>query len=100
MCSTPRPRGKVTATSGSAGSILSTMSADARSRFAERANMAQDRRDKIAFEAKQFKQKLTLNKEAKQAPAKKLIKKHTLYYWLFNASLKEVFNLLAPSKRT
>jgi len=51
MCSTPRPKTKVKSSASKSGSLLSTLSTQARNRFAERANLAQERRHQIAMKA-------------------------------------------------
>lgn len=92
MCSTPRPKTKVKGKSGISGGLLSNMSPEARSRFAERANAAQERRQKITQEAQQ-KKRLDASVESKRkavTPSAKKAQKG-LSYWLLNASLKDVF---------
>lgn len=78
MCSTPRPKTKVKGKKSHRGSVLSNMSPGVRSRFAECANSAQERRHQIA---------LTTQKIAEKP-------QHNLLYWLVSASIKEIFLLL------
>lgn len=104
MCSTPRPKTKVKGKAGSNGGVLSSMSSEARSRFAERANVAQERRHQIAMKAQQKER----NHNTPIRTSKKIVSRaatksqRKLSYWLFNASLKEVFLMLffGSSKRT
>ena len=93
MCSSPRPKTKVKGKAGISGSLLSNISPEARSRFTERANIAQERRAQLKKKAQQKKAQLetsaiinnkTLNRATKKPQRK-------LSYWLFNASLKEIF---------
>lgn len=104
MCSTPRPKTKVKGKAGSSGSLLSNMSAEARNRFAERANVAQERRYQIALKTQQKKrQRNTPIRTAKKVMSRAATKSPSnLSYWLLNASLKEVFIMLffGSSKRT
>lgn len=96
MCSTPRPKTKVKGKASSSGSILSSMNSEARTRFAERANMAQERRDQIAVNAQQKKQQRdTSRKSTNKTPSHSAKKQqHSFSYWLFNANLKDVFTML------
>ena len=96
MCSTPRPRRKVNTKSVPSGTILSNMSANARSRFAQRANMAQERRDQIAIKTRQTKNQITSDQRSTKKVANTIIHKspHSFSYWLLNASLKEVFVMI------
>ena len=104
MCCTPRPKTKVKGKAGSSGSLLSNMSSEARNRFAERANVAQERRHQIAMKAQQKER----HHDAAIRTAKKVVRRaatkspSNLSYWLLNASLKEVFIMLffGSSKRT
>lgn len=104
MCSTPRPRGKAKGASGAAGSILSTMDQDARKRFTERANRAQEQRDEKALIAKTKRNELINTKALAQKVAKKPLKtwQQHLHYWLFIASLKDILNVffVDTAKRT
>ena len=52
MCSTPRPRTKLTEKKAISVSFLSSMSTETRRRFTEQANIAQVRRDKIKIAEK------------------------------------------------
>lgn len=104
MCSTPRPKTKVKGKAGSNGGVLSSMSSEARSRFAERANLAQERRHQMAMKAQQKERNLNTPKRASRKIVRRTATKsqQTLSYWLLNTSLKEVFHMLffGPSKRT
>ena len=94
MCSTPRPKTTVKGKTISSGSILSSMSSETRTRFAERANAAQERRYQIAVKAQQ-KQRENSRKNTNKTSnyvAKK--QQHGFSYWLFNANLKDVFTML------
>lgn len=96
MCSTPRPKTAVKGKPGSSGSLLSTMSPEVRSRFAERANVAQERRHQIAMKAKQNNRQLNFSVKKSARAANRIPKKSqsNLNYWLVSASLKEVFMML------
>ena len=94
MCSTPRPRTKVKGKAGSSGSILSTMSSEARSSFTERANAAQERRHQISIKTQQKKQQSNASiKNAKNA-LNEGISKDLTYEALKNIGI-EVFNQFA-----
>lgn len=79
--------------SASSASILSSMSAESRQRFTERANIAQERRDNIK---KAEKVKLSLHKSHIRTPnaSVKVEATKRLNYWWLSISLKELFNLL------
>lgn len=97
MCSTPRPRTKITGKSASSASFLSSMSAESRRRFTEQANSAQARRDSIKM-AKN-KQKQIERVSAKQkSTAIKTKKSPPLSYWLLDASLTEIAKRLLLKK--
>jgi hypothetical protein len=103
MCSTPRPKKKVKGKSGSSGGVLSNMNPDARRRFAERANIAQERRHKIMMEEQQKKRldnPVRLDKKVKNFSDRNM--RNSLSYWLLNASMKDILILLFLStpKRT
>jgi len=96
MCSTPRPKIKVTGKSGTCGSLLSNLSAEARNTFAERANVAQERRDQMSMKSEQAKHQ----HDASMSLAKKIdnrafiMSKKNLSYWLLNAKTKEIITML------
>ena len=96
MCSTPRPKTAVKAKQLLSGTILSNMSSEARSRFAERANAAQERRHQIALKTRQTRLRL----DTSQKGTKKVVNSslnqssHSISYWLLNASLKELFMMV------
>lgn len=88
MCSTPRPKRVVKGKAGASGSILSNMSTEARSQFAERANVAQERRYKIAQQKKR--QTESSPRDYRGGQKKEKVAKNGLGYWLLHASMKEV----------
>ena len=96
MCSTPRPKGQVKGKSGSSGSILSNVSAEARRSFAQRANIADERRYHLAMEKEQQSRQLhTSQKNTKKHVSQKNTKLNRNFsYWLVSASLKEIFLVL------
>lgn len=96
MCSTPRPKTKVKGKAGTSGGLLSNMSAETRSRFAQRANAAQERRDQIAIKAQQNSRHLNASIRTSKKANNQIAKKsqNSLSYWLISASLKEVFMML------
>ena len=77
MCSTPRPKTKVKGKSGASGSLLSNMSPDARSSFAQRANAAQERRDQIARKARPMKEHRTPSQGKTRKVVDSTVKKTT-----------------------
>tara|TARA_B110000438_G_C15599784_1_gene557491 strand:+ start:72 stop:497 length:426 start_codon:yes stop_codon:yes gene_type:complete len=93
MCSSPKPRTKVKGKSATSASFLSSMSAESRQRFTERANIAQERRDniKLAEKAKISSDKNHLR--TKKTSAKVKAPKRSSY-WLLTISVKALFNLL------
>ena len=103
MCSTPRPKTKVTGKSGTSGSLLSTLSAEARSNFSKRANAAQDRRDQLSMKSEQAKHQhnasITSTKKTNNRPF--IQTKNNFSYWLFNANINEIITMLlfGSSKR-
>tara|TARA_R110001583_G_C5423190_1_gene388066 strand:- start:129 stop:503 length:375 start_codon:yes stop_codon:yes gene_type:complete len=103
MCSTPRPRTVVKGKAGTSGSLLSNMSPEARSRFAQRANVAEERRHQIAIKAQQKNRQLNTSIRSSTKVDNKIAKKsqNSLSYWLVSASLSEVFMMLffGKSKR-
>lgn len=91
MCSSPKPRMKAKGKSNSSASILSSMSAESRQRFTERANVAQERRDHIK---KAEKVKRTLHQShirSQGTPVKIEATKHLSYWWLL-INLKDLLN--------
>ncbi|XQW86889.1 hypothetical protein ACOYR1_09270 [Thalassotalea piscium] len=92
MCSTPRPKTKVKGKAAVSGTVLSNMSAESRSRFAARANAAQERRDKQAKSNKANAQyaKASLNNQNQTGRIPNNKPPKTLSYWLVSASLKEI----------
>ena len=91
MCSSPKPRMKAKGKSNSSASILSSMSAESRQRFTERANVAQERRDNIK---KAEKVKRTLHQShirSQGTPVKIEATKHLSYWWLL-INLKDLLN--------
>jgi hypothetical protein len=99
MCSTPRPKTQAKGKSGRSGSLLSNISAEKRRRFAERANIAQERRDDMTMKNQKSSSGLNVtlinNKVKLISKDKKVQKKpNSLSYWLVSASLKEIFIML------
>ncbi|MCI2284414.1 hypothetical protein L3081_14760 [Colwellia sp. MSW7] len=99
MCSTPKPKTKVKGKTAGGGSLLSTMSTEARSRFAERANIAQERRDNIALKRQQEKRQHALVSKGVKKVASNSAKipetqQRNLSYWFFKASVKDLFVML------
>ena len=96
MCSTPKPKKRINGKAARSGSLLSNMSTEARSRFAQRANIAQERRYQIIMKAQQDKRKLDVS----VSTVKKVVNRSAnlsqsrFSYWLFNASHKEIFFML------
>lgn len=93
MCSSPKPRTKVKGKSITSASFLSSMSKESRQRFTERANSAQDRREKnkIAEKAKNLTRKTSVIKSKKTS---KTNVDKSYSYWFTTASFKEICVLL------
>lgn len=91
MCSSPKPKASVKGkrTKGT-NSGLSSLSPEARSRFTQRANEAQERRYQIQKEKAQQRANLTSTVTAKNKHIIKHKNQNTLNYWLLHANLKEV----------
>jgi len=68
------------------------MSSEARSRFAERANIAQERRHQVAMKERQHNS--SVKNALHKAPKKNQKSQRNLSYWLVSASLKEIFTRL------
>jgi hypothetical protein len=99
MCSSPKPKRQVKGKGGHSGSLLSNMSVEARSRFAERANLAQERRHQNMMEAKKHEISLTASIKHSYKTELNLQKSpRNFRYWLVSASLKEIFIRLFLSK--
>jgi len=95
MCSTPRPRKAIKGKGSKSGSLLSNMSSETRSRFAERANVAQERRHQITIKEQERNRQLqTPSKVTKKTVRHSTKKQSSLSYWLLDASLKEAFIML------
>lgn len=97
MCSSPKPKARAKGKKGNGGGVLSSMSAQERSRFSERANLAQERRHQLKIKQKQQK----LHQQARDnrvniTPIKK--QSVSFGHWFLNASLKDVFNVLVLGK--
>ncbi|NQZ81176.1 MAG: hypothetical protein HRT52_09195 [Colwellia sp.] len=92
MCSTPRPRGKITAKTAYSGSLLSNISAEARLNFSSRANMADEQRYKNNLANEKYRN------EKKSHLKSRINKNNTVNkswrYWLVNASFKEIIVVL------
>jgi len=97
MCSSPKPRTKVKGKSTSSASFLSSMSVESRQSFTQRANIAQDRRDKIEIAEKATNSSDKTHLRTKKISLKKKTPKR-LSYWLLEASAKEIFKLLFVRK--
>jgi len=104
MCSTPRPKTRTKGKSRASGSLLSSMSSEARSRFAERANLAQERRHQIAITVQKETNQWNHTTKTSRKAINQTIKKsqRNLSYWLVSASIKDIFLTLffGKSKRT
>jgi len=99
MCSSPKPKARSKGKKGNSGGILGNMSADERSRFSERANLAQERRHQIKIKEKQqnlYHQNLDNKRTTRVTNNQKLGFGH----WFLHASLKDIFKLLILGKST
>jgi hypothetical protein len=97
MCSSPKPKARAKGKKGSGGGVLSNMSAQERSRFSERANVAQERRHQLKIKQKQ--QKLHHQERVNRVDSR-LVKSQNVSFghWFLNASLKDIFNVLVLGK--
>jgi hypothetical protein len=91
MCSSPKPRMKAKGKSNSSASILSSMSAESRQRFTERANVAQERRDHIK-KAEKVKRTLHQSHIRSQGTPVKIEATKRLSYWWLSINLKDLLN--------
>lgn len=99
MCSSPKPKARSKGKKASSGGILGSMSAGERSRFSERANLAQERRHQIKIKEKQQElQQQSLDNKKRTRKIKN--QKVGFSHWFLHASLKDVFNLLILGKST
>jgi hypothetical protein len=97
MCSTPRPKRKVTVKAGNASaSILSSMSSEMRRDFALRANQASERRIEIKSQKIVQYQQITSTSVTTKVKSKKKAK--TIFSWLsciLSASVSDMANEIA-----
>ena len=98
MCSSPKPRTKIKGKSASSASILSSMSAESRQRFTERANSAQERRDNIKM-AEKAKTPLDKSQLGRKNNFTKITASKRSNYWWLTISVKTLFKLLFLEKR-
>ena len=100
MCSSPKPKSKAKGKKSGGGSILANISPESRSRFSERANAAQDRRDemKAAQKQKALQHNTLTNRSLTSAVVKTKKQEKSFGYWLLNASVKDIFVLLFMGK--
>ena len=100
MCSTPRPKTKTKTKAkgkaGTGGSLLSNLSAEARNSFAERANVAQERRYQMTIKSEQAKHQRNASTRAAKTKDNQIASKSqkSLGYWLLNANIKEIVTML------
>ncbi len=101
MCSTPRPKVAAKGKAVSNGGVLANMNIDVRSRFAERANLADEKRYQISLQKKQQVQSINQVKRRfnikVQTNSRANINKG-IRYWLGTASIKEIFLILFIDK--
>lgn len=89
MCSTPKPKAAVKGKQGNNVTLLSNMSAEARKRFAERANKAQEKRDEQTQRGNQgtvttpISQRVKMTKRAKHSD-------NSSGYWLLHANITDI----------
>ncbi|MDO6508129.1 hypothetical protein Q4506_14255 [Colwellia sp. 4_MG-2023] len=104
MCSTPRPKTRVKGKAGSSDSVLSNLSVESRSLFAERANIAQERRHQMAMKQRndQRQHDASIKKVTKAVNSDVNNSQNSLSYWLLKANLKDLFIMLffGTSRRT
>lgn len=100
MCSSPKPKASVKGKRSKSTSGLASLSPEARSRFTQRANEAQERRYQIKKEEQQRSNVIpTVKVNNKQVSKNKT--QHTLSYWLLNANLKEItFRIFGGKTKT
>lgn len=92
MCSSPKPKKNVSGYKSASASFISNLSPSARSRFTERANLAQTRRDKINAKTTKLNSISAIQRKSSNRNTSK-----NLSYWLLDASLKDIFNALCKS---
>ncbi len=100
MCSSPKPKSKVKGKGGKSGSLLSTISPAARTRFAERANLAQERRHKLAMKIIKHEAQLatSFSRSNNKPPTKSQQSSKNVFYWLATASINDIFSMLFLGK--
>ena len=95
MCSTPRSKRLIKGKAKLSGSLLSNINSNARATFAQRANVADERRFQLKKEKSQQRQKhsrvSTLLSSAQSVKASEYKGRR---YWLVSASLIELVRLL------
>jgi len=99
MCSTPRPKRRSTGKAKLSGSLLSNINSDARASFAQRANVADERRYQLKQEkALHVQQSNIVSLSKTNAHSISANKKRDWRYWLTSASFIElIFFILFDS---
>ncbi len=96
MCSTPRPKRRIKVIKGikSAGA-LANMTTNARQRFANKANLADEKRQKLIIAKKTRQQSHILSaKKNKQSTTALKAADKSWFYWLAHASLTQLIRKL------
>jgi len=89
MCSTPKPKAAVKGRQGNNETLLSNMSTEARKRFAERANKAQEKRDEQTHRGNQGIVTTPISQRYKMTQRSKY-SNINLCYWLLHGNLKGI----------
>jgi len=103
MCSSPRPKRKIKiAKSVKSGGALANMTMNARQSFANKANLADEKRHKLIVAKKTSQQShiIAARRVTKQKKSISKTVKKSWYYWLAHASLTQIISkLLGQHKR-
>jgi hypothetical protein len=82
------------------GGILTNMSTESRQAFVERANKADERRYQLKMQLVKNQQRVSERKaNVRQLPSQDA-KKQGFFYWLFEASFKDIINVLIGTEKS
>lgn len=95
MCSSPKPKTGIKGKKAKNTSGLASLSPEARTRFTQKANEAQERRYKLQQEKAKERANRTPPTQVNKISTKN---EHTLSYWLFSANIKEVIHTVFRGK--
>ena len=89
MCSTPKPKTAIKGKQANSETLLSNMSTEARKRFAERANKAQDKRNEQRDRGNQRTVTVPITQSYKMTQLHQY-SDNSRAYWLLHANLKDI----------